>query len=83
MESVYIEASFVRLPLHNVKPGENILRIEGKKVRETPFFTLDMINDAKITRVYDPRLSVVENELLICFAVDTRHGIRGGIGRVK
>lgn len=34
-EVTYIDASFVRVPLHDVKPGENILRIEGKKVNNT------------------------------------------------
>lgn len=53
------------------------------KVRETPFFTLDMIDDPDVTRVYDPRLTVIEDELHICFAMDTRHGIRGGIGKVR
>ena len=36
-----------------------------------------------IQRFYDPRLTVIENELYICFAVDTSHGVRGGIGRIK
>lgn len=52
-------------------------------VREKPFFELEYLNDPEITRVYDPRLTVIEGELYICFAVDTRHGLRGGIGRVK
>lgn len=51
-------------------------------VREKPFFTLDMINDPEVTRIYDPRLTVIEDKLFICFAMDTRHGIRGGIGSV-
>ena len=58
---------------------------DGKNwhVRETPFFTSGMLNDSEAVRVYDPRLSVVDGELMICFAMDTHHGIRGGIGRVK
>lgn len=58
---------------------------DGKtwKVNDKPFFTLDMIDDPEVTRVYDPRLTVVDDELLICFAMDTHHGVRGGIGRVK
>ncbi len=30
-------------------------------------------------RVYDPRLIVIEGRLHLCFAVDTGHGVRGGI----
>ena len=51
-------------------------------VKEKPFFSLDMINDPEVTRVYDPRLTVIDDELLICFAMDTHHGIRGGIGKI-
>jgi|APTNR8051073442_1049403.scaffolds.fasta_scaffold00293_15 beta-1,4-mannooligosaccharide/beta-1,4-mannosyl-N-acetylglucosamine phosphorylase len=35
--------------------------------------------DAEIIRAYDPRVTVVEDRAYLCFAVDTRHGIRGGI----
>ncbi|MBQ7712684.1 MAG: glycoside hydrolase family 130 protein [Clostridia bacterium] len=35
----------------------------------------------EIKRLYDPRLQVVDGEIYICFAVDTHHGIRGGIAR--
>lgn len=51
-------------------------------VVKKPFFTLDMINDPEITRVYDPRLTVIDKELFVCFAVDTHHGVRGGIGKI-
>lgn len=33
----------------------------------------------EITRVYDPRLTVIEGRVYLCFAVDTYHGVRGGI----
>ncbi|MDZ4200080.1 MAG: glycoside hydrolase family 130 protein [Kiritimatiellia bacterium] len=33
----------------------------------------------EIRRVYDPRLTVLEDRVCLCFAVDTRHGLRGGI----
>lgn len=38
--------------------------------------------DAKheIHRFYDPRLTVIDDKLYMCFAVDTRHGVVGGIG---
>ncbi len=37
------------------------------------------IKDQEISRVYDPRLTVLEGKMYICFAMDTRHGLRGGI----
>lgn len=40
------------------------------------------MNDPDVTRVYDPRLTVIEDELFMCFAVDTHHGIRGGIAHI-
>lgn len=35
----------------------------------------------EITRCYDPRLTVIEDKVYMTFAVDTRHGLRGGIAR--
>lgn len=37
------------------------------------------LRDEEIIRAYDPRLTVIEGRLYMCFAVDTEHGIRGGI----
>lgn len=37
------------------------------------------LRDEEITRAYDPRLTVIDGRCYMCFAVDTRHGIRGGI----
>ena len=33
----------------------------------------------EISRGYDPRLIVIDGRCYMCFAVDTRHGVRGGI----
>ncbi len=33
----------------------------------------------EILRAYDPRLTVIHEKCYMCFAADTRHGIRGGI----
>lgn len=33
----------------------------------------------EITRVYDPRLTILNGKVYVCFAVDTKHGLRGGI----
>ncbi|MFD1134695.1 glycoside hydrolase family 130 protein [Paenibacillus urinalis] len=45
-------------------------------VRPKPCFKL---HDEEIIRVYDPRLTVINGRCYMCFAVDTQHGIRGGV----
>jgi beta-1,4-mannooligosaccharide/beta-1,4-mannosyl-N-acetylglucosamine phosphorylase len=37
------------------------------------------IQDDEIYRVYDPRLTVIDGKCYVCFAMNTRHGLRGGI----
>ncbi len=37
------------------------------------------LEDKEIIRVYDPRLTVIDGKCYLCFAVDTHHGLRGGI----
>jgi beta-1,4-mannooligosaccharide/beta-1,4-mannosyl-N-acetylglucosamine phosphorylase len=37
------------------------------------------MGDDEIRRAYDPRLIVIDGRCYMCFAVDTRHGVRGGI----
>ena len=37
------------------------------------------LRDEEIVRAYDPRLTVIDNRCYMCFAVDTKHGIRGGV----
>lgn len=49
-------------------------------VQSKPFFSLEDITDDEITRIYDPRLTVIDGRCYICFAADTHHGLRGGIG---
>ncbi len=46
------------------------------KVSPKPCFDL---KDEEISRAYDPRLTVIDGRVYMCFAVDTRHGVRGGI----
>ncbi|MDI4650412.1 glycoside hydrolase family 130 protein [Cohnella hashimotonis] len=46
------------------------------EVRPEPCFSLD---GEDIIRTYDPRLTVIDGRCYMCFAVDTGHGIRGGI----
>ncbi|WP_125607781.1 glycoside hydrolase family 130 protein [Lapidilactobacillus bayanensis] len=45
-------------------------------VHDKPVFTL---HTREISRAYDPRLTVIDGKVYMCFAVDTKHGIRGGI----
>ncbi len=40
-------------------------------------------NDEEVIRVYDPRLTVIEDKCYMCFAVDTKHGLRGGIATTE
>lgn len=50
------------------------------EVQDTPFLTVEDMNDPEIVRVYDPRLIPIEDRCYLCFAVDTKHGMRGAIG---
>jgi beta-1,4-mannooligosaccharide/beta-1,4-mannosyl-N-acetylglucosamine phosphorylase len=53
--------------------------------RPTPWIdgaASDALRDHGATRAYDPRLTVVDGVLYLCFAVDTAHGIRGAVARV-
>ncbi len=51
-------------------------------VQKKPFFSQEDMKTDEIVRFYDPRLTVIDGELMMCFAVDTKHGVLGGIGRV-
>lgn len=41
------------------------------------------MRDEEILRAYDPRLTVIDGRCVLCFAVDTRHGVRGGIATTE
>ena len=45
-------------------------------VTDEPCFAME---DEEIMRVYDPRLSYIDGQYIMCFAVDTKHGVCGGI----
>lgn len=49
------------------------------EVQDKPFLTVEDMGDPEVTRVYDPRLTVMEDRCYLCFAVDTKHGLRGGV----
>ncbi|HET6454278.1 MAG TPA: glycoside hydrolase family 130 protein, partial [Armatimonadota bacterium] len=46
------------------------------EVEPRPCFEL---HDKEIRRAYDPRLTVIDGLCYMCFAVDTHHGVLGGI----
>ncbi|MFA6291749.1 MAG: glycoside hydrolase family 130 protein [Victivallales bacterium] len=46
------------------------------QVAPKPCFRLE---DREFMRAYDPRLTVIGDRCYMCFAVDTKHGLRGGI----
>lgn len=50
------------------------------RVSEKP--VLAMKTD-EIKRIYDPRITVIDGVCYVCTAVDTNHGIRGGIYRTE
>ncbi len=37
----------------------------------------------EVRRVYDPRLTVLDGKVWLCFAVDVKHGVRGGIATTE
>lgn len=45
-------------------------------VQPAPCFAM---KTEEIHRVYDTRLTVIDGRCYVCFAMDTRHGLRGGI----
>jgi len=51
---------------------------DGVRWTVSPRPCFDM-RDEEIERAYDPRLIVMDGRCYMCFAVDTRHGLRGGI----
>ena len=50
------------------------------KVEPEPCFAM---KDDEIMRVYDPRITEIEGEYCMCFAVDTKHGVCGGMATTK
>lgn len=51
-------------------------------VKDTPFIRNADVADGEALRYYDPRLTVIEGELYVCFAIDTVHGLRGGMAKI-
>jgi beta-1,4-mannooligosaccharide/beta-1,4-mannosyl-N-acetylglucosamine phosphorylase len=51
-------------------------------VQKKPFLTKEMIDLPDIVHVYDPRITILDGAAYLCFAVDTSHGVCGGIARI-
>lgn len=45
-------------------------------------FHHERFGDEEIRRIYDPRITVMEDRCYLCFATDTNHGVCGGIADV-
>ncbi len=39
--------------------------------------------DGEVRRAYDPRITIVDGRVVLCFAVDTEHGVQGGIATTE
>ena len=50
-------------------------------VAPAPYLPLENVRTDEVSRIYDPRLTVIGDEVYLCFAMDTRHGLRGGIAK--
>jgi len=50
-------------------------------VAPAPYLPLENVRTDEVSRIYDPRLTIIEDEVYLCFAMDTRHGLRGGIAK--
>ncbi len=48
-------------------------------VEPQPVLDKTVFNDSTVSRAYDPRLTVIDGRCYLCFAVDTFHGVRGGV----
>ena len=57
---------------------------DGKQWKPAPHPWLETAGrHPELERIYDPRLTVIEDRCYICFAADTRFGVCGGIGLIS
>ncbi len=61
----------------DVQPRPCITLDQAKQLARPLLVSRDATDE--VTRFYDPRLTVIDGHVVMCFAVDTRHGLRGGI----
>ena len=50
--------------------------------RPEPMTHAEKVADGEVKRIYDPRLMQIDGTVYICFAMDTVHGTRGGVGKI-
>ncbi len=48
-------------------------------VQDRPIMDRTSFPGHRVSRVYDPRLTVIDGKVAMCFAMDTYHGVRGGV----
>ena len=50
-------------------------------VEPTPCWDVEPLRakDPEVSRIYDPRMTVIDGKCYVCFAMNTLHGLRGGI----
>ncbi len=57
--------------------------VDGWRFDPVPLIdSSELEKDSEVRRFYDPRIVEIDGRLLLCLAMDTRHGIRGAIGEV-
>lgn len=49
---------------------------------KTIFDNKDLLPTDEITRLYDPRITIIDDKPYLCLAMDTRHGVRGCIAEI-
>ena len=53
------------------------------QVKDTKLFdTKNLIPGEELKRLYDPRITIIDDKPYLCMAMDTRHGVRGCIAEV-
>lgn len=66
-----------------IRPAVTDLRVafsqDGIHWEVEPEPVMEELKSDEIIRTYDPRIIVIEDQAYVCFAVDTHHGVRGGI----
>ncbi len=66
-----------------IRPGVTDIRVafsdDGIHWDPQPEPVLEELKNDDVIRPYDPRITVIDDQAYVCFAVDTQHGVRGGI----
>ncbi|AHF90788.1 glycosidase [Opitutaceae bacterium TAV5] len=60
-----------------------VLDEERARVALAGLYHVSRFGPQEIRRVYDPRITVVDGRLILCFAVDTAHGVLGGVATTE